>query len=61
MGKGRLGRVCAVRRGGVFVLCGGRHTDSVGVGTLGMRWCDGRGVLCEPGDCCVVGERGYEG
>ena len=43
----------------MFVLCGGRHADAVGVGTLCTRWCGGRGVLREAGGCCVVGERGY--
>ena len=43
------------------VLCGGRHADAVGAGTLCTRWCGGRGVLCEAGGCCVVGERGYMG
>ena len=45
----------------MFLLCGGRHADAVGVGTLCTRWCGGRGVLCEAGGCCVVAERGYTG
>ena len=61
VGKGRLGRVRAVMRVGVFVLFGGRHGYAVGAGTLCTRWCGDRGVLCEAGGCCVVGERGYKG
>ena len=58
MGKGRLGWACALRWGSVFVLCRGRHADAVGEGTFCTRWCGGRGVLCEAGGCCVVGELG---
>ena len=36
-----------------------RQPDAVGVGTLCTQCCGGRGVLCEGGGCCVVGERGY--
>ena len=61
MGKGRIGRVCAVRCGDVVVFCGGRHAGAVVVGTLRTRWFGGRGVLCEAGGCSVVGERGYMG
>ena len=41
-------------------VCGGRHADALGAGTLCTRWCGGRGVLCEAGGCCVVAERGYD-
>ena len=61
VGKGRFGRVCAVRCGGVFVLCGGRHADAVGAGTLCTRWCGGRGVLCGADGYCVVGDRAFKG
>ena len=59
MGKGRFSRVCVVTCGGMFLLCGGYHADAVGVGTSCTRWCGGRGVLCEAGGCCAVGERVY--
>ena len=33
------------------------RADVVGVGTFCTRWCGGRGVLCDAGCCCVLGER----
>ena len=45
MGKGRFGRVCALRCRGVFMLCAGRHAD-----VMGWERCARGGVVAE-GSC----------